>query len=102
MRPYLFALLAGVVLAAGCKNPCRQLAESLCDCEPNTPLKEQCLRTVQQREGQLDEPITEAQRSLCLAKLETCDCRKLEDPSSAERAKAKRECALARETPETP
>ena len=98
MRPYLFALLAGAVFFfAGCKNACRQLADKLCDCESNTSLKENCLQRAQQLEALLDDPLTESQLSTCQAKLETCDCSLLEDPSSTVRANAKRACGLARE-----
>jgi hypothetical protein len=103
MRPHLLTLaLLATAASLGCRSPCRQLAEKLCDCEANTSLKEECLQQAQQQESSLGVPITEEEQSTCEGKLnpqdggQPCDCRKLEAPDSAARAQAKRDCGLAR------
>jgi hypothetical protein len=95
MRPHLLALalLASAPLLGGCKSPCRQLAEMLCDCRPNTLTKEDCLQEAQQHESNLT--ITPEQQSFCQEKLDDCDCHLLESPDSAIRAQEKRDCGLA-------
>lgn len=109
MRLSLILLAAlGPVLLAGCKGPCRQLAEQLCECEPNTVEKEDCLQKAQIAE-RAHEPTAEDD-SACLALIEAepyaraegeeprpaCDCSELESENTDVRARAKKACGLAR------
>jgi hypothetical protein len=93
---FLVALLA-VPLLAGCKSPCRRLAEQLCECTTNSLERESCLRTVSNRESNVE--VTAEQEALCETLIPRCDCRAL-DPSTPGNtpegvAHAKRECGLA-------
>jgi hypothetical protein len=71
MRRFVaLSLLSSALLSfAGCKSPCRELAERFCDC---TELfaRENCLRQVAADESRLD--ITAEQQEFCAEKLETC------------------------------
>lgn len=100
MRPLLLALalLSSPALLAGCKSSCRQLAEKLCDCSPNTEIKELCLQQAQRRESNLPEALTPEQEETCAALYEKCHCEQLEDPDNKTRADAKKNCGLARST----
>jgi hypothetical protein len=96
MRPLALTLalfVAAPAFLAGCKSPCRQLSEKLCECEANTPAREQCLREASSNESQFTP--TEDQQAACEALLPNCDCRQLESTDSAVRAEAKRNCGLA-------
>ena len=88
-------ILLAALFFASCKGPCRQLAERLCDCEPNTPSKESCLQRVQVS-ASLHEPTAEDEQT-CEALLPRCQCRQLDSEDPAERAEAKKACGMARE-----
>ncbi|WP_338870422.1 hypothetical protein [Myxococcus stipitatus] len=82
----LCATLSGLT---GCKGSCRELSEKLCDCAINSVEKEQCLQRAAQQESNV-EPTPEDE-AVCEAKLDGCDCRKIETPEG------KRECGISRE-----
>ena len=93
-----FAVVFTLLFAAGCKNPCRRLAEQLCECTDNTLERESCIRGISQRESAVD--ITEEDEAFCRSRLEVCNCEQL-DPTRPENtperiAEAKRACGLAR------
>ncbi|MGA9525856.1 MAG: hypothetical protein WBV82_30635 [Myxococcaceae bacterium] len=74
--------------AAGCKGSCRQLAEKLCECEPNTVDRENCLQGVSQRSSAA--AVTEQDEATCEALLNQCDCNNIDT------AEGKRACGMAR------
>ncbi len=74
--------------AAGCKGSCRQLAEKICECEPNTVDREQCIQTVSQRSAAAT--VTDQDAATCEALLEQCDC------NTIDTAEGKRACGMAR------
>ena len=80
-------LTFATMLWAGCSSPCRSLAEKLCDCEPDTAAREDCLRSVSQRAGTYE--ASEAQNQVCQGFLDGCDCQRIGTPEG------KRACGLA-------
>ncbi len=93
-----FAVVFALLFTAGCKNPCRKLAEQLCECTDNTLERESCIRGVSQRESSVD--ITAEDEAFCESRLEVCNCEGL-DPARPENtperiAETKRACGLAR------
>jgi phage-related protein len=99
-RSVALTLLSSALFAlAGCKSPCRQLSERLCDCvEPFE--RDTCIRNVATEENSIE--TTDEQLEVCEQKLEKCEF----DTSTTENRKAscaslqtpegKQECALAR------
>lgn len=69
-RSVALTLLSSALLAlAGCKSPCRELSERICDCaEPFQ--RESCVRAVAERE-RLIEP-TQEELTACEQELTTC------------------------------
>lgn len=74
----------------GCKGPCRELSEKLCDCQQLSPQqKTNCKSRVGQRESQID--LDSADETVCEGYLGTCGgCNTLETDEG------KRACGLAR------
>jgi hypothetical protein len=71
------AVLSAALLAlSGCKGPCRELSEKLCDCAISSVAREQCVRLAANSEARVT-PST-ADEEFCEQKLETCDCRQIE------------------------
>lgn len=88
MRAVLLIASIAAALSLGCKSPCRQLSEKLCDCAENTSIKQSCLQGVQQREGNFE--VTDADQKVCESLLDKCDCNKIDT------AEGKQNCGLAR------
>ena len=78
------ALLGG----AGCKGSCRQLAEKLCECEPNTSDRESCLQRVSQRSSAVT--VDANDEAVCETLIEGCDC------NTIDTEEGKKACGLAR------
>jgi len=69
-RSVIIPLLSSVLLAlAGCKSPCRELSERLCNCLEQYQ-RENCIRAAVERERTL-EPTPE-ELATCEQRLETC------------------------------
>jgi hypothetical protein len=69
-RSVAITLLSSALLAlAGCKSPCRELSERLCDCVESFQ-RDSCIRAVAEEENRL-EP-TDEQLELCEQRLDTC------------------------------
>jgi hypothetical protein len=76
-RSATFTLLFSALLSlAGCKSPCRELSERLCNCVQQYQ-RTDCVRLAAERERSV-EPSDEDQ-NFCEQKLETCDLQLLED-----------------------
>jgi hypothetical protein len=90
----ILALASSPAFLAGCKNPCRQLAEKLCDCEPNTSARESCLRDASSRDSKYSP--TDEEQATCDGLIAHCRCEDLTSADSADRANAKKNCGLAR------
>jgi hypothetical protein len=99
-RSVALTLLSSALLAlAGCKSPCRELSERLCDCVESFE-REVCIRNVATEESSIE--TSDEQLEVCEQKLETCQF----DTSTAETRKAtcaelqtdkgKQDCGLAR------
>jgi len=83
-----FLLLAGTPALTGCKGPCRQLSEKLCECSANSTEKTACLQRAANEEGRIAvQPEDEVR---CESLLESCDCRLTDTPEGKQR------CGLAR------
>jgi hypothetical protein len=92
----ILALASSPAFLAGCKNPCRQLAEKLCDCEPNTSARESCLRDASARDSKYSPTdVDQARCDALLAGDPGCRCEDLTSADSAVRANAKKNCGLA-------
>ncbi|HYO55127.1 hypothetical protein [Archangium sp.] len=95
-RSAAITLLVSALLAlAGCKSPCRELSERLCDCREQFE-RDECVQQVANREKSV-EP-TDEQLATCEQRLETCnidpDDRKTCDILLTDEGKAA--CGLAR------
>lgn len=88
MRAVLLIASIAAALSLGCKSPCRQLTEKLCECAENTTVKQQCLQSAQQREGNYE--VSDADQKVCESLLDKCDCNQIDT------AEGKRNCGLAR------
>lgn len=84
----LAPLCLALSLLAGCKGPCRQLSEKLCECAENTYQKENCLRRVSSENDRV--APTPEQEQFCAELLPGCDCH------AVDTAEGKRACGLAR------
>lgn len=69
-------LLSALFSLAGCKTPCRQLSEELCNCVQQYQ-RTDCLTLAAQRERSV-EPTDEDQ-TFCESKLDSCKLQKVED-----------------------
>jgi hypothetical protein len=90
LRALLTALFCVALLGllAGCKSPCRQLSELLCECETNQWEREACIRQAASRESQVDP--TDADQEYCAGLVDKCDCRLIDTEEG------KRDCGLIR------
>ncbi|MFY0525791.1 hypothetical protein ACN28I_22490 [Archangium gephyra] len=69
-RSTAITLLCSALLAlAGCKSPCRQLSERLCDCVEQFR-RDECIQAVAERERSV-EP-TDEDLTACEERLDTC------------------------------
>jgi hypothetical protein len=88
MRSLFAAAALALFALTGCKGSCRQLAEKLCDCQPNTTAKDACLQTVSSEESRVG---TSAQNEqVCATLVDKCDCH------TVNTTEGKRNCGLAR------
>ena len=97
-RSVALTLLSSALFAlAGCKSPCRQLSERLCDCVESFQ-RETCIRNVANEENRI-EP-TDEQLATCEAALDTCQVDTPEQKKltcdNLETDQGKRDCGLAR------
>ena len=83
--------LTASLALAGCKGNCRKLSERLCDCQPNSYLKDDCNRRVANEESRVGANAT--QEATCANLLNTCDCHTIDTPEG------KVACGLARKPP---
>ncbi len=82
-RSFATAVLSLALLAlSGCKGPCRELSEKLCDCYTNSLEREFCIRRASNDEAAV-EPTAE-QEAVCEQKLETCTCEIKDTPEGKE------------------
>lgn len=79
-----FALLSGT----GCRSPCVQLAERICECEATQTEREVCVRRAQEEQNRTATSDEEGRR--CASLVPGCDCTRL---STSE---GKIACGLAR------
>lgn len=87
-RTLSFLVLAGLLGLSGCKGPCRQLSEKLCDCAATSTERTSCLQRAASEESRIAvQPEDEAR---CEGLLESCDCRLVDTPEGKQR------CGLAR------
>ena len=81
-------VLAGLLGLSGCKGPCRQLSEKLCDCSANSSEKTACLQRAANEESRI--AVQPEDEATCQALLQSCDCRLVDTPEGKQR------CGLAR------
>jgi hypothetical protein len=72
------SLVFGVVAAAGCEDPCVTLATRICNCELTSAERTNC-QTERIVNEQSSIKITDADRDVCVAKLQTCTCDALDN-----------------------
>ncbi|MCY1074491.1 hypothetical protein [Archangium lansingense] len=69
-RSATITLLFSALLAlAGCKSPCRELSERLCDCVEQFQ-RDECIQAVADRERNIE--TTDEELDTCQARLDTC------------------------------
>jgi hypothetical protein len=90
MRPIAVTLL--VLPALACSQPCLELAQKLCDCQPTTSLRDQCRQRASADNGSKNPPA-DAELA-CASLLSRCDCHQIGT------ADGKRACGLARQIPD--
>lgn len=70
------ALLLAVVVG-GCQDPCVELAQRICNCEPTAVARRLCISNrITSRQGAIE--VSDDDRALCSAKLDTCSCAALD------------------------
>jgi hypothetical protein len=85
-------LLLAVALClsfSGCKGPCLQLAQKICDCQATSTLRDQCNQQASNQESQVT--VTSADNDRCNALLDKCDCHAIDT------AQGKVNCGMARD-----
>ncbi|XXF79128.1 hypothetical protein P2318_05085 [Myxococcaceae bacterium GXIMD 01537] len=88
-RTLAIALVSSALLTlAGCKGPCRELSERLCDCAQSSTVREFCIQRAANEQSRF-EPTAE-EESVCEQRLEQCDCHTIDT------AEGKVACGLAR------
>lgn len=88
-RTAAIALVSSALLAlAGCKGPCRELSEKLCDCAVNSYEKDACLQRTANEQSRFEPTVEE--EDVCEQRLEQCDCHTIDTEEG------KRACGLAR------
>lgn len=88
-RTLALALVSSALFAlAGCKGPCRELSEKLCECTTSTTSRDFCLQRVANEQARF-EPTAEEEGE-CEARLEACDCHTIDTEQG------KIACGLAR------
>ncbi len=90
-RMVVGVFIAAALALAGCKGNCRKLSERLCDCQPNSFLKDDCNRRAANEESRVGTKPADEVR--CGALLNGCDCHTIDTPEG------KRSCGLARSPP---
>ncbi len=89
MKQLLVVLsIAFVAGLSGCKSPCRQLSERLCDCQASSFDRNTCLQRAATNESTFVPTAGDNQR--CAELVEQCDCRLIDTPEG------KRKCGFAR------
>lgn len=66
------ALVAAASLGTACDNPCRALAQQICECEPSARERRACEARVENANAQQDP--TPIEESLCSRLLDGCTC----------------------------
>lgn len=75
----VFALALALALPlAGCGDPCQQLAEKICQCEPGVRAQEACRLDFQTQQQNQPAP-NEEQQDACVAAELTCTCEALDN-----------------------
>lgn len=88
-RTLSLALVSSALFAlAGCKGPCRELSEKLCECAASTVERDFCLQRVANEQARF-EP-TPNEEAVCEERVEKCDCHTIDTDEG------KRACGLAR------
>lgn len=89
MRPLAWVVLLSLAaLMTGCKGPCRQLSEKLCDCSTGSLDRDACLRRASSEEARV--VITAEHEDACEALIPVCDCNTIDTPEGKAR------CGLSR------
>jgi hypothetical protein len=89
VRRFVFVGAAALaLLSLGCKGPCRQLSEKLCECQASTVAKTSCLQRVAAEETRIGP--RSADDAICSKHLDECDCHQINAPEG------KVACGLAR------
>jgi hypothetical protein len=74
----LLAPLVAALVGTGCADPCVQLAERICGCEPTDVERRACRADrITGQSGRVE--TDEAEAAFCAEKLETCDCRAIDE-----------------------
>lgn len=84
----LGATLVVLLASVGCKGPCLELSERLCECEPTRSQRDTCRSVAAGENSRVDPTVEEADR--CEQLLDVCDCQLLSTRDGKE------QCGLAR------
>lgn len=95
MKRLLLAAAVSLAALAGCKNPCLELAQKLCECESTATLRDSCSqRATDEANRNAVSPDQEANCRELMAPSDggrPCDCHMLDSPEG------KLACGLARD-----
>ena len=84
----VFTCGLGMIMGSAC-DPCVQLTNSICDCEPTANGKLACRQERELQRSQREESLADTE--MCAAALETCTCAAIEDHDWAA-------CGMTRDT----
>lgn len=76
----LLACMLSLMAAAGCGDPCRDLASQVCTCFPDDGNRAVCNQRAKDAESSF--PVSQQDKEFCQTKLDShsCDCRNLATP----------------------
>ena len=77
MKPILL-LSAALACASACTDPCLELAQKICDCQPTSALRDSCRQSASTEKGRIN--ITSQDDQACSALVDGCDCHLLDTP----------------------
>jgi hypothetical protein len=78
MRLSTLLFVAASTLLSSCTDPCVALAERICNCEPTFATRRACVQErITNQQGRVQ--ISDADREVCAAALDTCTCVALDE-----------------------
>ena len=82
------AAALSLLALSGCKNPCLELAQQICDCKSTSTLRDTCNQQASEQNGRVT--VTADDEAVCKGLKDKCDCHTLDT------LEGKLNCGMAR------